>query len=105
METILFIDTSSNKEIVVGLRSNGKKFEKELKIDQNKAQVTLPMIDKIFKEHNVELSEITSVRVKTGPGSFTGVRVGISIANALSFVLKVPINEKKHGELAEPTYE
>ena len=30
METILFIDTSSNKEIVVGLRSNGKKFEKEL---------------------------------------------------------------------------
>src|SRR3989338_1898291 len=105
METILFIDTSSNKEIVVGLRSNGKKFEKELKIYQNKAQVTLPMIDKIFKEHNVELLEITSVRVKTGPGSFTGVRVGISIANALSFILKVPINEKKHGELAEPTYE
>ena len=42
--------------------------------------------------------------VNRGPGSFTGLRVGVAIANALGFLLKIPVNGKRVGELEEPVY-
>ncbi len=51
--------------------------------------------------HSVYLKEI---RVNTGPGSFTGLRVGASIANALGFLLKISVNSKKIGEGVFPIY-
>lgn len=101
---ILFIDTSSNQEIVVGLEIDGKKHVIKEKIGVNKAQVVLPMIERLCKKHKVSLKDIHEIRVNTGSGSFTGLRVGISIANALSYALNIPINNKKIGELVEPTY-
>lgn len=105
MQNELFIDTASNEKIIVGLISNGKELKIEHRIDRRKAQAVLPMVDDIVKKQSVLLSDLASIRVNTGPGSFTGVRVGISVANALSFALNVPINHKKRGELAKPTYE
>ncbi|MFH1536127.1 MAG: hypothetical protein ABIC96_03620 [Patescibacteria group bacterium] len=35
------------------------------------------------------------IEVETGPGSFTGLRVGVSVANALGFALNIPVNGKK----------
>ncbi len=102
---ILIIDTSSNERIIVGLGIDGKEFKKEQKIDQNKAQVVLPMIEKILKKQKLKLSDINSIEVDTGPGSFTGLRVGISIANALSYALKIPVNGKKIGKFVEGIYE
>lgn len=43
----------------------------------------------------VTLKEISDVEVNTGPGSFTGTRVGVAIANALAFALDVPVNGQK----------
>lgn len=102
---ILLIDTSSNQEIKVGLKVNDQEYVLKQKIGVQKAQVVLPMVEKILKKYNLELQNLTGIEVNSGPGSFTGVRVGISIANALGFVLKVPINGKKVGELVEPVYE
>lgn len=86
----LFIDTSDNQKIEVVLEIDGKRFNKIEKIRHQKAQIVLPMIDKLLKEHNLKPSNINAVKVNTGPGSFTGIRVGISVANALSFALKIP---------------
>ncbi len=94
MNTLL-IDTSSNKEIKVGLVIDGKKYAMKRKINSRKAQVVLPMIDTLLKKHNLKLSQLEKIEVNTGPGSFTGIRVGLSVANALSFLLKIPINGKK----------
>ena len=100
----LKIDTSSNQKILVKLNINEKEFIIDREIDENKAQVVLPMIDQILKEHTLQLLDINSIEANTGPGSFVGIRVGVSVANALSFALKIPVNTKKVGELAEPTY-
>lgn len=100
----LYIDTSSNKEIKVGLKINKKEDWMVYPIDNKKAQVVLLMIDKLIKKHNLSLKNIQAVRVNTGPGSFTGLRVGISVANALGFALKIPVNSKKAGEIVEPQY-
>ncbi len=104
-EIVLSIDTSSNKEIVVGLRIDGKSYEKREEIGVQKSQVVLPLVEEILAEHHLDPTDITSIEVAQGPGSFTGLRVGISIANALAYSLTIPVNGKPIGDFAEPVYE
>ncbi len=102
---ILFIDTSSNQRVSVGFQIGDKKEVLERDIDTRKAQAVLPMIDELLKKHGLTVSDISSIEINEGPGSFTGLRVGAAIANALAFSLKIPINNKKIGEFVEPVYE
>lgn len=99
---ILHIDTSIREEIKVGLEINGKLYEKKAK--NLKSQETLPLIEKLLKEKKIKVSEVNEIKVNRGPGSFTGLRVGISIANALGFTLNIPVNDKKVGEYEKPIY-
>ncbi len=101
---VLIIDTADNKKISVGLKINNKEYIKTEEISSNKTQIILPMIDKILEKHLIKLEDITAIRVNVGPGSFTGLRVGIAIANCLSFVLKIPVNDKKLGTEITPKY-
>ena len=103
MNTLL-IDTRDSAEIKVGLKFNKKTKYATSKARVLKAQATLPLIDKILKVNNLKLKDINEIKVNIGPGSFTGLRVGISIANTLGSFLKIPINGKKVGKLAEPKY-
>ncbi len=100
----LFINSSDSKEIVIGLEIDGKKYLLKHKVDSKKAQAILPLIEKILKKYSLRIEDINSISVNTGPGSFTGLRIGISIANTLRFSLKIPVNGKKVGELVEPLY-
>ncbi len=100
----LILDTADNKKITVGLIIDGKKSIQTEKIISNKTQIILPMIDKILKKHSLELENLSEISINVGPGSFTGLRIGLAIANALSFVLKIPINGKKVGEIILPIY-
>jgi len=104
MNVILSIDTSDNKEIKVGLTIEGKEYLLQKPLDRQKAQVVLPLLDELLKEHGLKLQNITAITVNPGPGSFTGLRVGVTIANTLGFLLHVPINGKALGELIEPVY-
>lgn len=101
MDTLL-IDTADNKRITVGLRTDGKEYRVARKIGVKKAQVVLSLIDALLKKQSVSLNEIEAIEVNTGPGSFTGLRVGVSVANALGFALKIPLNGKT---IVEPHYE
>ena len=100
----LTIDTSSNQAIIVGIKIDNKQYAEHKKIDANKSQVVLSMIEDVLKKHNLKLEDLNAIEVNAGPGSFTGVRIGISIANALSFALKIPANNKKVGEYVEALY-
>ncbi len=99
---VLEIDTSVMKEVSVGLVIDGKTHKKRLVSDTSRAQALLPLIKKMLKETNLTLADIREISVVQGPGSFTGLRVGISVANMLSVLLGIPINGKK--TLATPTY-
>ena len=104
MHVILSIDTTSNEIIKAGLTINGEKYFVEQKLEKQKSQALLPLIEKILKEKKIKLQDITEIQVNPGPGSFTGIRVGLTIANTLAFLLKVPVNGKKVGEVVEPVY-
>src|SRR5437762_1025561 len=98
----LFIDTASNKEITIGLFIDEQKYFLKKELGFHKAQVVLPLIDELLKKHKLTIKDINALEVNKGPGSFTGVRVGVSVANALSYALGVPVNGKK--ALVEPLY-
>jgi tRNA threonylcarbamoyladenosine biosynthesis protein TsaB len=101
---ILTIDTADNKRNIVGLKINDKKYLEIKDVNSNRTQMILPMIDKLLKKHALELKDLRAIEVNVGPGSYTGLRVGLAIANALSFALKIPINGKKVGEIILPIY-
>ena len=99
----LFIDTSSSEKIIVGL--NEKKFETEAK--KGASQRLLPFIVELLEKEGKRFGDIKEIEVATGPGSFTGLRVGVSVANALGWALAIKVNGKnfRKGESVEINYE
>lgn len=100
---ILLIDTTDRNEVKITIKTSRGNFEK-IGVREGEADVTLLTIEKVLREANVGLSEIQDIQIKEGPGSFTGIRIGVSIANTLSFALSKSVNEKTLGELVEPIY-
>lgn len=100
---ILSIDTSNSEKVVIKL--NDEKFETESK--KEKSQKLLPFIVETLKKKGKRLEDVKQIKVNTGPGSFTGLRVGVSVANALGWSLGIPVNGKdlKKGESVEIKYE
>lgn len=94
MKNTLFIDTSSSGQVKVSLKIGDKRIEKSLKQEFG-SQVLTKLIDAILKENKISKNKLSSIQVNTGPGSFTGLRVGVSVANALGFALKIPVNDKE----------
>lgn len=103
--TKLFIDTSKNTEVKVILIKEQEKFEKKVVLELHSAQKVLPLINELLHETNTALSDLTNIEVVRGPGSFTGLRVGIAIANTLGKTLNIPVNNGPLGQTVEPVYE
>ncbi len=93
-ENILRIETASIGQVKVVLKGGAEEIVVEKK-QQFGSQVLLNMIEKILKNGGVEMKDLKGIEVNTGPGSFTGIRVGVSVANALGFSLKIPVNGKQ----------
>lgn len=88
---ILSIDTSDNKKAIIEL--DGEKVE--VKSGLGSSQQVLPVIERILKKKKAKLLDLTEIKVKTGPGSFTGLKVGVTIANTLGYLLEIPVNGEK----------
>ncbi len=71
---------------------------------QTGSQALIPALINVLKKNKISLSHIDEIKVNTGPGSFTGTRVGTAVANTLGFALKIPVNGKI-GKIAIPIYE
>lgn len=85
----LIIDTSSKKSLVIKFSKNN--FEKKVfGVNFDHSEKLLIEISKIL---NGKLKNLEGISVISGPGSYTGLRVGIATANALSYSLDLPIVE------------
>jgi len=92
---ILHIDTKDQKTVRVALKNEGSIVEEMIEKNEYGSQVLLPLIEKLLKKNELDYKDLKGVEVETGPGSFTGLRVGVSVANALGFSLGIPVNGKK----------
>jgi tRNA threonylcarbamoyladenosine biosynthesis protein TsaB len=94
----LYFDTSNRHKIIISLNSKRWEFTG----GEQKSQQLLSLIDKITKNGSL-IGKIARVEINLGPGSFTGLKVGVSVANALGWALDIPVNGKK--QLVIPKYE
>ncbi len=79
-------------EAEVGLYDNEKKLNYITWLAHRELSSTIHIkIKQILEQNAKELKDLEGIAVFKGPGSFTGLRIGISVANALSYALKIPI--------------
>lgn len=89
---ILCINTKDQKAITVSLKKDGKIIKSLSEKNEYGSQVLLPLIIKLIEPRGFD--KLTGIEVEEGPGSFTGLKVGASVAQALGFALNVPVNGK-----------
>lgn len=87
----LFIDTHNNKVLII-LYKDGKVLLKNEVVSNNKhSEVAMPVIEEIFKDSNLDVKDLNNVIVVNGPGSFTGVRIAVTIGKTIAYCLNIPI--------------
>ncbi len=93
---ILFLDTASKQRIVSVLTEEKEILTKVEENDLTLSSRMFPMIEETLKEAKVKKEEIDTIFVVNGPGSFTGIRVGVTIAKTWAWALQkqiIPISE------------
>ncbi|GAB1453292.1 tRNA (adenosine(37)-N6)-threonylcarbamoyltransferase complex dimerization subunit type 1 TsaB [Draconibacterium sp.] len=91
MALILNIETST-EVCSVSISQNGQTlFKKESLEGLNHSRVLTVFIEEIFKENNIEPKMLDAVAVSKGPGSYTGLRIGVSVAKGLCYGLDIPL--------------
>ncbi|MEX0300209.1 MAG: tRNA (adenosine(37)-N6)-threonylcarbamoyltransferase complex dimerization subunit type 1 TsaB [Kordiimonas sp.] len=88
--TILAIDTSETHCSAALLTSDAREFSRMEDIGRGHAERLLPMIEELFAEAGQAYADLTRVAVVTGPGTFTGLRIGLSVARGLALSLNIP---------------
>lgn len=82
---ILAIDTTSTG-LSIALVKNGEMFSYTKEIGKSGHSATLmPSVKAMLDEHEVDVNDIDVIGVVVGPGSFTGIRIGVSAMTALAF--------------------
>lgn len=91
MSLILNIDTCS-KSTSVALAENGEILElKEAHEVVSHASKLTPFIENVLKNANKKFKELDAIAIGIGPGSYTGLRIGMSTAKGLSYALGIPL--------------
>jgi tRNA threonylcarbamoyladenosine biosynthesis protein TsaB len=89
---ILAIRTDSADSEVYLLDGAGKTLaQTKWTAGRKLSQELLPAIEKLLEHNSSSFSDLTGLVVFEGPGSFTGLRIGVTVANALAFGLKQPV--------------
>lgn len=104
MSNKLHINTSSREEVEISLKTGKTTYQEVVERGLTKTQPTLPLIEEILKKAELVPQELDAISIFPGPGSFTGLRVGISIANAFSFALQKKVNNKSLSSIEDAYY-
>ena len=87
---ILAIDTAT-EACSAALFVDGSSQEIFEIIPRQHTERVLPMVDQLLKQADITLSQLDAIAFNCGPGSFTGVRVGTSVAQGLAFSHDLPV--------------
>lgn len=87
----LYLDSTNSRKVFI--RFDDEEFTTEYVTPQE--QDILFFLHESLSSKGKTLDDLTEIEVNPGPGSFTGTRVGVTIANALAFALKIKVNGHK----------
>jgi tRNA threonylcarbamoyladenosine biosynthesis protein TsaB len=87
---VLALDTST-EALSIALRNGQETIERGLETQRGHAEQILSLIDAVLAEAGVRLSQLDGIAAGVGPGSFTGVRISVAVAQGLSFGAGLPV--------------
>ncbi|MBQ3677138.1 MAG: tRNA (adenosine(37)-N6)-threonylcarbamoyltransferase complex dimerization subunit type 1 TsaB [Bacteroidales bacterium] len=91
MKRILSIETSTSV-CSVAIHEDGKCTAlKELNVPNAHSEKLTVLIESILKEKNLQVSDCNAVAISKGPGSYTGLRIGTSVAKGLCYACNLPL--------------
>ena len=88
---ILGIDTSSSSLSVAVMDDDLLKGEFTLNHKLTHSEQMMPLLDSLLSNLELKMSDIDLIGVSVGPGSFTGIRIGVAAANAMAMALDIPV--------------
>jgi tRNA threonylcarbamoyl adenosine modification protein YeaZ len=89
---LLALDTATNTIVVAAGTPTGRLLSTESLGGRHRhSQELLPAIARLVERSNLHLADLAGIVVGTGPGAFTGLRVGLATAKTLAHELGVPV--------------
>lgn len=89
--SILAIDTSTDV-MGIALYTQDKVIAEYVSVSKNKHSTRLmPAINQVMNDANIAPKDLSKIVVAKGPGSYTGVRIGISVAKTMAWTLNIPV--------------
>ena len=89
--TILYIETATDVCSVALSKGTEIIGMKEEAGGNNHAKHLLPFVDEVLKQAGIVMKEINGVAVSIGPGSYTGLRIGVSTAKGIAYTAGIPV--------------
>lgn len=87
----LGVDTSNGYVIVSVFDDKEELYFKQVESVRNSSEIVNVMVDEALQAVNIKPKDLCAVIVTRGPGSFTGVRIGISFAKVFAMILNIPL--------------
>ena len=100
----LYFDTADRYQITVKLISAENRVLEKKAAQGLSSQALLTAIASVMQEAGLNFSQIKAIEFFKGPGSYTGLKVGATVANILGWLLKIPVNGQKN-RIVLPDYE
>src|SRR5690606_20837175 len=88
----LGIDTSNSPLAIALAKEDTIIIEETTNLKINHSLTAMPAIEELMAKAKVTPAQLTHIAVAEGPGSYTGVRIGLTIAKTLAWSLKIPLH-------------
>ncbi|HVE81128.1 MAG TPA: tRNA (adenosine(37)-N6)-threonylcarbamoyltransferase complex dimerization subunit type 1 TsaB [Candidatus Dormibacteraeota bacterium] len=89
---MILVIRTDRSEAQVGLFDGQKEIDVEKwEAGRQLADTLLDRIKDLLKKHNLEWKDLSGIVAFKGPGSFTGLRIGVTVANTIAYAQKIPI--------------
>lgn len=97
----LLVDTTQKGQIVFEILEGRTSLARFEKITARLSEEILSLLQKFMSKNKVKLRDVKKILVNPGPGPFSSTRTGVATANALAYVLAVPLAEWPSGRIKE----
>ena len=89
--TFFYIDTTSSYLYTGIVKDNKLLCERKENLGKNLSIYTVSIVNEMFDEVGLKPKDVDKIIVVNGPGSFTGIRIGVTLAKIMAWSLNIPI--------------
>ena len=87
----LFIDTATSNLVVALIIDGNLKYYYNIQTGKEMSEKIISVINEALEKANINANQISKIFAVNGPGSFTGIRVGLTVAKTMAWSLKIPV--------------